>query len=193
MPLLLKCEDRCKPYPVSIPCSAANHSAALRGGLPRWACRRCDVCLQQCVWMVYSLSWAGIQKLHPSHVFRLTVRFLIKGKSVFVQETICCRTSDVGFAGIDYCKEESRLTLMLRKVFVSSTFILELDMVVRLSTQWFRYCVSFVVFREGKKKEWPYAIVKPKTRDDVGEIRRWMKNKGFLTNGFWEEPGDAFR
>jgi len=49
VPLLLQCEERCKLYLVSIPCSAANHSAALHGRLPCWACRRSGVCLQQCV------------------------------------------------------------------------------------------------------------------------------------------------
>jgi hypothetical protein len=49
MPLLLKCEEPCKLYLVSIPCSAANHSAAVHGRLPCWACRRFGVCLQQCV------------------------------------------------------------------------------------------------------------------------------------------------
>jgi len=54
---------------------------------------------------------------------------------VFVQETICCWMSDIGFASIDYCKEESRLVFTIRKVFVLPNFILELVLVVRLSTE----------------------------------------------------------
>jgi hypothetical protein len=59
----------------------------------------------------------------------------MKGKSVFVQETVCCWFSDIGFASIDYCKEESRLVFTIRKVFILPTFILELVLVVQLSTE----------------------------------------------------------
>jgi hypothetical protein len=71
---------------------------------------------------------------------------------VFVQETVCCWMSDIGFVFIDYCKEESRLVFTIRKVFVLPAFILELVLVVHLSTEWFRKCVSFLVFWEGKSK-----------------------------------------
>lgn len=55
---------------------------------------------------------------------------------MFVQETICCWMSDIGFGfeNIDYCKEESRLIFTIREVFALPTFILELVLVVRLST-----------------------------------------------------------
>lgn len=53
---------------------------------------------------------------------------------MFVQETVLCRMSDIGFGNSDYGKEESRSILTIRKVFVLSTCILELVLVVRLST-----------------------------------------------------------
>jgi len=71
---------------------------------------------------------------NPSQVFELTFRFLIKGNPVFVQETTYYRLSDIGFGNIDYCKEDNRLILTIREVFVFSTFIFELVLVVWLST-----------------------------------------------------------
>lgn len=53
---------------------------------------------------------------------------------MFVYETAYCWMSDIGFANADYCKEGSRLIFTIRKVFVLQTFILELVLVVRLSS-----------------------------------------------------------
>jgi len=83
--------------------------------------------------MVFSLSWVGIQKLQSQSSIQTDSSVLNERKvRVRARDNLL---SDIGVASIDYCKEESRLVFTIRKVFVLPTFILELVLVVRLSTE----------------------------------------------------------
>ena len=52
--------------------------------------------------------------------------------------------------------------------------------------------IEFAIIDYCKTKKWPYVVVKPQTRDDVGDSKMG-EEKWFSYNGFWEEPGVAFR
>jgi hypothetical protein len=98
-----------------------------------------------CKWFTHFREW-GYKSYKPIHVFKLTVQVLIKGKSVFMRDTVCCRMSDVGFTNIDSRKEESHFFLTIRKIFVLSSFILELVFLVGLRRCILGIGVFFMVF-----------------------------------------------